>query len=350
MDFIKFLVIVTLFRSSLIAVREINENGLYVPRIDGSSKKMPGSIPSDLRSSKESTETLERTAKQIPISQLIPNIDNKVPVITWLENTLFSSGREIQNIYKFRLIEFGGHQSSYLNALKTGQLEQKWYSLQLHSSSLEPIPKGSEDVHAYWCHQGGHVDIPIHPSINEPKFLFTPPFSGCSLVVDLQKINEKNSLRVYHVQGGKEDVEYNNLARNKDTLGMLYSMEYKDYGFHWDYIKTAFVENIHGMAFLAYSEQQKMWIMYSQSLHANGIPSISRVVEENGKIHVHAFLPDNVKIVNGIGHKIFPLQGTVIEAASFIAKTSDKKAHTSKVSEEINAKKSKSKSVDFNCV
>ncbi|MDU3301400.1 MAG: type VI secretion system tip protein VgrG, partial [Enterobacter ludwigii] len=81
---------------------------------------------------------------------------------------------------------------------------------------------------AYWVPQGGYTDIPLNPTVGDPKFVFTPGFSGCALVVDLLN---KNTLRVHHVQGGKEHLEYNNPIIEHGE-GMVCAMEYPDYGYH----------------------------------------------------------------------------------------------------------------------
>lgn len=83
---------------------------------------------------------------------------------------------------------------------------------------------GSGVTLAYWAPQGGYVDIPAHPQKGQPKLVLTPGFSGCTFVAD--KLNE-NTLRVRHVQGGKEDLEYNNLPDEAHGLGMISAMEYK---------------------------------------------------------------------------------------------------------------------------
>ncbi|EBD9258316.1 RHS repeat protein [Salmonella enterica] len=125
---------------------------------------------------------------------------------------------------------------------------------------------------AYWAPQGGYVDIPAHP-ITGPKLVLTPGFSGCTFVAD--KLNEE-TIRVRHVQGGKEDLEYNNLAADEHGQGMIDAMEYGDYGYHHD-SQGNLIENITGSAFMIYENDQ--WNIKYQSL-ANA-PAISSLREES---------------------------------------------------------------------
>ncbi len=70
-------------------------------------------------------------------------------------------------------------------------------------SSNDGIEPGFE---AYWCRQGGYCDIPVNST--GIKYMFTPDFSGCSLLVDHFK---PDIYRVYHVTGGKFIQEYDNI-------------------------------------------------------------------------------------------------------------------------------------------
>jgi hypothetical protein len=70
---------------------------------------------------------------------------------------------------------------------------------QLGVVRIEPTNAASDDdpIPAYWLPQGGSCDIPVVAS--ERKFVFTPDFSGCSLLIN--QIND-TTYRVYHVTGG----------------------------------------------------------------------------------------------------------------------------------------------------
>lgn len=125
------------------------------------------------------------------------------------------------------------------------------------------IPDKDMSILAYWAPQGGYVDIPAQPNISRnPQYVFTPSFSGCSFVVD--KMN-KDTLRVRHVQGGQEDVEYNN--QNIDHgMGMITAMEFRDYGYHEADGKV--IENTYGFAFLKFNQEEKQWQLHYQKIAA----------------------------------------------------------------------------------
>lgn len=91
------------------------------------------------------------------------------------------------SVYKFKLSD------KSINVLSVFQLNSK-----LTPSNIEL---------AYWLPQGKYIDIPVFPRDGDPEILFAPAFSGCSLIVD--QISH-DSIRVYHVQGGRESQEYNN--------------------------------------------------------------------------------------------------------------------------------------------
>jgi Uncharacterized alpha/beta hydrolase domain (DUF2235) len=121
----------------------------------------------------------------------------------------------------------------------------KFYSLEL-TNQRERVNAGARKYaeYAFWAPQGGFVDIPVHPRNGEPNYVFTPDFSGCCLVVD--KIND-TTLRVRHVEGGKEEVQYNTLQASEIGNGMVGHMLYDDYGI----INGS--ENRCGFAFMVYS-------------------------------------------------------------------------------------------------
>ncbi|WP_052130586.1 hypothetical protein [Erwinia typographi] len=89
--------------------------------------------------------------------------------------------------------------------------------------TLDP-PGMSTPLEGYWVPQGQSCVIPANPGTR--KFVFTPDFSGCSLMVDQI---DRDKYRVYHVQGGsnyyKEEYE-----QNKHGLGLAASMVFNDYG------------------------------------------------------------------------------------------------------------------------
>ncbi|MCC8465664.1 hypothetical protein [Photorhabdus bodei] len=136
-------------------------------------------------------------------------------------------------------------------------------ALKIVDTYQEEMPDKEMSISAYWAPQGGYVDIPVQPNLSRhPQYVFTPNFSGCSFVVD--KMN-KDTLRVRHVQGGQEDVEYNN--QNIDHgMGMITAMEFRDYGYHEADDKV--MENTYGFAFLKFNPEEKQWQLHYQKITA----------------------------------------------------------------------------------
>ncbi|WP_155736116.1 hypothetical protein [Pseudomonas chlororaphis] len=126
--------------------------------------------------------------------------------------------------------------------------------------------RDGKTVLGYWAPQGGYVDIPAKPN-GGVKYVFTPAFSGCSFCVD--QLSE-DILRVWHVEGGKEDAQYNNIDKNMHGLGMAGAMEYCDYGYHSDSLGDK-IENITGFAFLKIDEKGQWRMQYQGQLAAPNI-------------------------------------------------------------------------------
>lgn len=164
-------------------------------------------------------------------------------------------------ILAFNAIRFSISENKDIHALRIVDAETSTYQT-----------GGGMIAAAYWAPQGGYVDIPAHP-MTGPKLVLTPGFSGCTFVAD--KLNEE-TIRVRHVQGGKEDLEYNNLAANEHGQGMIDAMEYGDYGYHHD-SQGNLMENITGSAFMIYENDQ--WNIKYQSLASP--PGISSLREES---------------------------------------------------------------------
>ncbi|PTT26324.1 hypothetical protein, partial [Pseudomonas sp. HMWF021] len=134
-------------------------------------------------------------------------------------------------------------------------------ALKIHDPQVDGLPKQANAVAGYWAPQGGYVDIPLHPQWGQADHLFTPGFSGCSLVVDQM---DATRLRVRHVEGAKELAQYNNLGREEHGLGLSASMEFHDYGLRIaqngapDSILT-------GFAFMKYDRTVGSWKLHYQS-------------------------------------------------------------------------------------
>ncbi|XP_047990266.1 uncharacterized protein LOC125229461 [Leguminivora glycinivorella] len=91
--------------------------------------------------------------------------------------------------------------------------------------ALEIDPAGEA---AYWLPQGGVVDIHHHPSDRQPKYVFTPDFSGCSWTVTP---GSNGMLRLHHVEGGREREQFNSLTEAQKGGPITYAIQYKDYGY-----------------------------------------------------------------------------------------------------------------------
>ncbi|EKN3362347.1 hypothetical protein NE897_11560 [Yersinia ruckeri] len=156
------------------------------------------------------------------------------------------------------------------NAIRVSISDNKAiHALRIVDTQTSDYQKNSGAILAYWAPQGGYVDIPSHPQKGQPELVFTPGFSGCSLVAD--KLSD-DLIRVRHVQGGKEDAEYNNLNESEHGQGMIGAMEYRHYGYHENEQGTL-IENITGSAFMIY-EGHSWKIKYQILINVPGILSL----------------------------------------------------------------------------
>lgn len=190
---------------------------------------------------------------------------------------------DLRNIYNFRVL-------SIMDDRPNG-FENRAYNV-IEPTTMEPS-NGNGVTRAYWAHQGRFVDIPIHPTGDQPKYLFTPPFSGCSLAVDM--INE-DQYRVYHVEGGHEDNQYN--ALRDHGLGMVKTITFRDYGVHVN-VNSEVIQNSLGLMFLSYSDQLERWTINYQNLYIQdviAIPQVKEIKNVRGDIVVDIYLPPNRKI------------------------------------------------------
>ncbi|MFC4159677.1 hypothetical protein [Chitinimonas lacunae] len=122
---------------------------------------------------------------------------------------------------------------------------------------------GGRPLPAYWVPQGGYCDIPINPGVNDGQFVFTPDFSGCSILVDQLNANE---YRVYHVQGGDNYFQDEYAAQQDHGMGLAGAMTFADYGLNDQPRAAAFLKHDGGR-----------WYIYHQS--QSGAP-----VNYNGKV------------------------------------------------------------------
>ncbi|VVO50395.1 hypothetical protein PS896_00255 [Pseudomonas fluorescens] len=196
-------------------------------------------------------------------------------VVNGLSNT--AGGAEF--IFTMDKLVYSGASSGAFNALRIVDIV------------AGEMPDKANAVAGYWAPQGGYVDIPVNPSGVQPDHVFTPAFSGCSLTVE--QLN-KNVLRVRHVEGGKEDAQFNNLPRSERGLGLGAAMEYPDYGFavndsgQMQEFKNAF-------AFMKFDRKLQAWNIHYQTVE--GTASITRYqpgkrglfTRTNASVSAHAF-------------------------------------------------------------
>ncbi|HEV3105413.1 MAG TPA: hypothetical protein VGZ01_06980 [Trinickia sp.] len=122
-----------------------------------------------------------------------------------------------------------------------------------HSSSASDRP-----ILGHWVPQGGSCLVPRASSAR--PFVFTPDFSGCSILVDQI---DADSYRIYHVQGGSRHIEREYLGASEahsHGLGLAAAMTFDDYGTP---------SRPRGFAFLKY-EGNRWWIYY-QGQHGYGL-------------------------------------------------------------------------------
>ncbi|WP_250517068.1 hypothetical protein [Caballeronia sp. INDeC2] len=125
-----------------------------------------------------------------------------------------------------------------------------------------------EPIRAHWLPQGGHCDIPIIGG--EKNFVFTPDFSGCSLLVDQR---DATTYRVYHVTGGSQyfSREYETRRRASDRLAG--AMTYEFYGMAGAPRAVMFMK----------FEENRWWIYYqSQTGAGYGLSANGKVVRVQG--------------------------------------------------------------------
>lgn len=244
----------------------LGEGPLYEPKLStGKDRDLPGAL-SVISATPVSAEV---TGTPIKLGDVLNDeVMKSIPLLTDLINPakmdmddatkkILTHPDRIGDILAFSAIHISVNENDNIHALR------------IVDSKTSDYQKRAGATLAYWAPQGGHVDIPAHPQKGQPELVFTPGFSGCTFVAD--KLDE-NTLRVRHVQGGKEDTEYNDLAVNEHGQGMIDAMEYRDYGYHMNG-QEGLMENISGSAFMIYEEGQ--WNIKYQSLaNAPGILSV----------------------------------------------------------------------------
>ncbi len=126
--------------------------------------------------------------------------------------------------------------------------------------------RDDEPLNGYWVPQGKSCVIPR--TANRSHFVFTPDFSGCSILVD--QIDPYH-YRVYHVQGSKANLKHEYLTTgHPHGLGLAAAMTFGDYGAACLACRTRCGrEQTRGFAFLKF-EGDRWWI-YAQGQDGVGL-------------------------------------------------------------------------------
>ena len=124
-----------------------------------------------------------------------------------------------------------------------------------------------EPLNAYWLPQGKSCVIPR--TAHRSRFVFTPDFSGCSILVDQI---DAHRYRVYHVQGSKWHLrnEYLTPSAHAHGLGIAAAMTFSDYGAACLPCRTRCGrEQTRGFAFLKFEDGR--WWIYAQGQDGVGL-------------------------------------------------------------------------------
>lgn len=158
-------------------------------------------------------------------------------------NELFRTGTlDFVKRYFLTAVRFPAHSAGLTN------FDLNHHSVNRHDVVTLDAPGRCPPLMGFWVPQGGSCVVPANPGAT--SFVFTPDFSGCSLVVDQI---DASQYRVYHVQGGSNYLQREYLdAHDGHGLGIAAAMTFDDYG------NAAWPR---GFAFLKY-ENGRWWIYY----------------------------------------------------------------------------------------
>lgn len=174
----------------------------------------------------------------------------------------------------FASLPYGNRADRYSFNVFRFQNRNEWYYY------IQESPNSNNE--AWWLPQGQFIDIPIVPGPDDPIFVFTPAFTGCSLVVDY--LNSA-TLRVYHVQRVEQ---YNNAQDH--GRGMIRALRYSHYGYYdlnndhigADPFQFNYIENIAGFAYLYFDRSQSRWsLRYQAQLFEGSLMNINAPVLRN---------------------------------------------------------------------
>ncbi|CAI8840481.1 dermonecrotic toxin domain-containing protein [Pseudomonas sp. GW456-12-1-14-TSB6] len=233
-------------------------NGLWEPKILVVSLSDTRYLPSDWGPMHELPFSIEPTSihQALEMSEL-----GRLPVATDLmEGPTGKLSPGIASQLDMR--EGGGSFLFTMQRMKySGAVEGEFNALKVIDLEAGERPEGTNAISAYWSPQGGYVDVPIHPGWGQPDHVFTPGFSGCSLVVEQM---DENLLRVRHVEASHEAAQYVDLAPQEHGWGLSAAMELPDYGLRLD--QNGNPDSIlTGFAFMKYDRTARVWKLHYQS-------------------------------------------------------------------------------------
>lgn len=242
-------------------------NGLWEPVIESIAIRQVAHLPGDLGEISYVPYTFQRTS--IHQGLTTPELSRVAVTMNLMEPTRANYTAEI--LAQLKRKEGGGDFFFVMERIKPADpLAAEINALRIHDPKVEGLPKNANAVSAYWAPQGGYVDIPAHPTTDQPDHLFTPDFSGCALVADQL---DANRLRVRHVEGSKELAQYNGLASEEHGWGMSTAMEFHDYGLRID-DKGQADAIVTGFAFMRYDRTERAWKLHFQSIQ--GVANVAR--------------------------------------------------------------------------
>ncbi|WP_460121200.1 hypothetical protein [Pseudomonas sp. H3_G09] len=242
-------------------------NGLWEPVIESITSRQVAHLSGDLGEISYVPYTFQRTS--IHQGLTTPELSRVAVTMSLTEPTRANYTAEI--LAQLKRKEGGGDFFFVMERIKPADpLAAEINALRIHDPKVEGLPKNANAVSAYWAPQGGYVDIPAHPTTDQPDHLFTPDFSGCALVADQL---DANRLRVRHVEGSKELAQYNGLASEEHGWGMSTAMEFHDYGLRID-DKGQADAILTGFAFMRYDRTERAWKLHFQSIQ--GVANVAR--------------------------------------------------------------------------
>lgn len=263
---------------------EKQDNGFYVPKLM-TGEKRESRIPTTKPTPPTDLNDISLTARPIPLSDALSCEEFlKSPIITDLlsskrVNLSDDSQSVITNTNGGGILQFG--------ALKMVKSFQAYHALQVIGSMTPGGAEARKPVFAYWLPLGGYVDVPVIPEKDDPKYVFTPGFSGGSLVADVHNIS---TLRIHHVAGGKENNENEKDDGDEEhgfsaAYGNAGRLLHSDYGFHVNPDTCKYVENGKACAFIKFDSGIQHWVITFQGiLHIPTISEISFAQRNNWKV------------------------------------------------------------------